>query len=234
MSRVLIITGASRGIGRATARRFADAGYTVHNLSRSPGGDADIHHLPVDLAAPDWAARCGDAIRRACDGAEQVVLVHSAGAHSNDAVTRFDAAAFARVMQVNVAAPAQLTALLVPQMKPGSSVLFVGSTLSEIAVANSCAYVTSKHALVGLMRSACQDLAGRGIHTACICPGFTDTEMLREHVGNSDEILRAIAGNVTFGRLIQPQEIAETLWICSQQPVLNGAVIHANLGQIQH
>ena len=69
------------------------------------------------------------------------------------------------------------------------SIIYIGSTLSEKGVANSCSYVTSKHAVVGLMRSTTQDLVGKGIHTACICPGFTDTEMLKNHVGGSKEIL---------------------------------------------
>jgi NAD(P)-dependent dehydrogenase (short-subunit alcohol dehydrogenase family) len=232
MKKVLIITGASRGIGLATAQKFAANGYTVYNLSRSPAGDG-IHHIPVDLTAPDWVARSGDAIRAAGAGADQIALIHNAGAIIKDSVRDFDAAAFQRVMAINVTAPAQLTALLLPLMQPGSSVIYVGSTLSEQAVANSLAYVTSKHALVGVMRATCQDLAGSGIHTACICPGFTNTEMLRAHVGNSGEILQALAGAVTFGRLIEPAEIAETLWFAVQNPVLNGAVIHANLGQIQ-
>ena len=232
MNRVLIITGASRGIGLATAHKFAAEGYRVFNVSRSPAGDG-IEHIPVDLTAADWVERSGAALRNACAGADQVALIHNAGAILKDSVRDFDAAAFQRVLAINVTAPAQLTALLLPQMKAGSSVIFVGSTLSEQAVANSLAYVTSKHAVVGVMRATCQDLAGSGVHTACVCPGFTDTEMLRAHVGHSGEILDALATAVTFGRLIEPQEIAETLWFAARNPVLNGAVIHANLGQIQ-
>jgi hypothetical protein len=57
--------------------------------------------------------------------------------------------------------------------------------------------------------------------------------MLRAHVGDSEEILHAIAAGVTQKRLIQPDEIARTVWFCAENPVINGAVIHANLGQIQ-
>ena len=85
--------------------------------------------------------------------------------------------------------------------------------------------------MVGMMRASCQDLTSTGIHTACICPGFTDTEMLRAHVGGSEEVLEAIGGLSTFGRLIDPSEIAETILFCAENPVINGAVIHANLGQ---
>src|SRR6185503_9724614 len=109
---------------------------------------------------------------------------------------------------------AQLTHLLLPAMKTSSSIIYIGSTLGEIGVPNCCAYVTSKHAVIGLMRSTCQDLAGTGIHSACVCPGFTDTEMLRAHVGHSKEILQAIANGITQKRLIQPDEIARTVYFC--------------------
>ena len=119
-------------------------------------------------------------------------------------------------------------------MKTGSSILYVNSTLGEKAVTNAYSYVVSKHAGIGMMKANCQDLAGRGIHTLSICPGFTDTEMLRAHVGHSDEVLKDIAGGVLMGRLIEPEEIAAALLFGAQSPVLNGSVIHANLGQREH
>jgi 3-oxoacyl-[acyl-carrier protein] reductase len=75
-------------------------------------------------------------------------------------------------------------------MGPGSSVLYVGSTLSEKAVPGSFSYVVSKHAQLGMMRATCQDLMGTGIHTAMVCPGFTDTEMLRNHLGTTNSCSR--------------------------------------------
>ena len=116
-------------------------------------------------------------------------------------------------------------------MPSGSSILYVGSTLAEKAVPNSYSYVVTKHALIGMMRATCQDLAGRGIHTACICPGFTDTEMLRAHV--PDEAMDAVRGLSAYGRLIEPSEIAHTLHWAAESPVINGAVLHANLGQVE-
>jgi len=231
MSRLLVITGASRGIGLATAQKFAQAGYTVCNLSRTPCPLPEVIHIDFDLAASDWSA-AGARLIALAEAAEQVTLVHNAGSLIKDSLRDFAADDFRRVMEINVIAPARLTHLLLPTLQPGSSVIFVGSTLGEMAVPNSCSYVTSKHAQIGLMRTACQDLAGTGIHTACVCPGFTDTEMLRSHVGNSAEVLAAIAGGVAHNRLIEPMEIAETIYFCARNPVLNGAVIHANLGQI--
>ena len=136
-------------------------------------------------------------------------------------------------MQVNLIAPVQLNRLVLPLMERGSAILYVGSTLSVKAVANTCSYSTSKHALVGLMRATCQDLAGSGIHTACVCPGFTETDMLRELAGHDAAVLDSLAQNVTMGRLIDPVEIAETLYFCARQPVINGATVQANLGQFE-
>ena len=95
----------------------------------------------------------------------------------------------------------------------------------------SFSYVISKHAQLGMMRATCQDLMGSGIHTALVCPGFTDTEMLRTHIGTDPEVEQAVASLNSFNRLIDPLEIAELLLWCHQHPVINGAVLHANLGQ---
>ena len=82
-----------------------------------------------------------------------------------------------------------------------------------------------------MMRSTCQDLAGQGIHTACVCPGFTDTEMLREHV--PEDAMQAIASMSTYDRLVHPNEIGNALLWAADNPVINGSVLHANLGQIE-
>jgi NAD(P)-dependent dehydrogenase (short-subunit alcohol dehydrogenase family) len=232
MQRVLIITGASRGIGFATAELFLAEGYRVCNLSRTPAPLAGVANIALDLTRTDWEKTHGAELIAAIRDADQVALVHNAGAISKDSLIEFDADTFRRVMEVNVTGPARLTHLLLPHMRAGSSVTYIGSTLAEMAVPGSLAYVTSKHALIGLMRSTCQDLAGSGIHTTCVCPGFTDTDMLRTHVGGSPEVLAAIASGVTANRLIAPGEIARTILFCAREPVLNGSVIHANLGQI--
>lgn len=232
MSKILVITGASRGIGLATAQLFLNNGFRVINLSRSRSPLAGIENIDADLSSADWNKTVSENLLPLLVNAEQIVVVHNAGAIIKDSLQTLDIDAFKRVLNINVVAPALLSHLLLPYMHAGSSIIYVGSTLGEIAVPQSCAYVTSKHALIGLMRSTCQDLAGTNIHTACVCPGFTDTEMLRAHVGHNEEILSSLSERVTQKRLIQPEEIANTIYFCAQNPVLNGAVIHANLGQV--
>jgi NAD(P)-dependent dehydrogenase (short-subunit alcohol dehydrogenase family) len=136
-----------------------------------------------------------------------------------------------QVMATNVIAVNSLNQHLLPLMPASSSVLYIGSTLSEKAVPGSFSYVISKHAQLGMMRATCQDLMGSGLHTAMICPGFTDTEMLRTHLGSDPSIEAGVAAMNSFNRLIEPEEIAELIRWAHHNPVINGAVLHANLGQ---
>lgn len=233
-TKVLVISGASKGIGLATAQTFLNQGYQVINLSRSTPAVEGIDHIPVDLLADNWPASVESRLAAYLKQGNEIAVIHNAGSLRKDSMDSVSAESLHEVLQVNVVASTQLNQLLLPFMGAGSSIIYVGSTLSEKAVANSCSYVLSKHAVVGLMRATCQDLAGKNIHTACVCPGFTKTEMLAAHVGNSDQVLNEIAQGVTYKRLIEPVEIAKTLLFAAQNPVINGAVLHANLGQIEH
>jgi 3-oxoacyl-[acyl-carrier protein] reductase len=165
------------------------------------------------------------------DNSDVVALVHNACQMRKDNAMDCDSDDLTAVLQTNVVAANSLNQALLPLMPRGSSVLYLGSTLAEKAVAGAYSYVISKHAVVGMMRATCQDLMGRGIHTACICPGFTDTEMLRTHLGNDQAVLADMASLNSFNRLIEPGEIAGLIVWAHENPVINGSVLHAHLGQ---
>ena len=228
----LIISGASKGIGLATAKLFADSHYRVINLSRNPANDDRIENHAVDLLQPNASEKLDEIFSRQLQ-AGPLTLVHNAAKLINDCIDTSTPHALREILELNVVAPQMLNAKLLPYMHPGSAIIYIGSTLSEKAVAGSFSYETSKHAIVGMMKATCQDLSGKQIHTACICPGFTDTEMLREHIGYQEEVLTDIASASTFGRLVEPGEIAQTVLFAANSPVLNGAVMHCNLGQIE-
>lgn len=225
-----IVTGASAGIGLATAEKFLDHGYEVANLSRRPCPLAAVTHIRCDLAA-DFVDEISGALGPILERADEIALIHNASRLANDTATQTASDDLRTVLDINVVAINTLNRLVLPHMGAGSSVLFVGSTLSEKAVPGSFSYVISKHAQIGMMRACCQDFAGSGIHTACICPGFTDTEMLREHVPL--DAMDAVRGMSAFNRLIEPGEIADALLWAATSPVINGSVIHANLGQVE-
>ena len=225
----IVITGASKGIGKATAARFVANGDRVINISRSPSDIQGIENVPIDLAGPGAIDSVDDLVNNL--PFDDIHLIHNAAKLVNDSIRDVDAESFKAIININIIAPQILNQAILPKMAEGSSIIYIGSTLSEKAVANSYSYVSTKHAIVGMMRATCQDLAGSGIHTACICPGFTDTEMLRAHVGDSNEVLAEIGSMSSYGRLIEPAEIARTIEFATTNPVINGSIIHANLGQ---
>jgi len=231
--KVLVITGASKGIGLATARLFSERGYRVINISRSPCTVDGAVNLSVDLLNNTWADEHAAELVAAVADADQLVLVHNAAMMTKETVADLQADTLRDVLQLNVVASAELNSLLIPKMRPGSSITYISSTLGRKAVANTHAYVISKHAVIGQMRATCQDLAGSMIHTAAVCPGFTETEMLSEHLGANPEIYQQITASIAHQRLAQPSEIADTIWFVSQNPVINGAILDANLGQIE-
>lgn len=228
-----IITGASKGIGRATARRFVKEGYQVVNVSRTRIEEHDVINCNADLSRPNYIDGIRDSLGELLDDSSTTCLVHNAASMQNDSAISTATDSFREVIEVNLIAMHSLNQLVVPNMQPGSSVIYIGSTLAEKAVPGSYSYVISKHAMIGMMRAMCQDLAGTGIHTACLCPGFTDTEMLREHIDGNEEALASVVAMSSFSRLIDPVEIADAVYFAANSPVINGAVIHANLGQIE-
>ena len=235
MGPTAILTGASSGIGAAAAAQFLEQGFTVINVSRRDCPVAGVETYSTDLADETSAKQTCDALAtRLRDTAAPVCLVHNASLMLKDRCDTTEDADLLRVLSVNVIGINVLNRTLLPLMPKGSSVLYVGSTLSEKAVAGAYSYIVSKHAQLGMMRATCQDLMGREIHTALICPGFTDTSMLRQHVGYDEGILSSLGEMNSFGRLVAPGEIADLILWAHHHPVINGSVMHGNLGQVEH
>ncbi len=229
-ARCLVITGASKGIGLATATRFADAGYRVVNLSRTPTSVAGAIQITVDLSDIASIETAANSLLRAVDGFPILSLVHNAALQSMGGIKEVTSAQLRAMFEVNVIAPSVLNQMLLPTMQAGSSILYIGSTMSHRATRNLTGYIATKHATLGLMRSTCQDLAGSGIHTCCICPGFTETEMLRSFGG---EVLKHLASLTTQQRIASTQEIANLVHFAAENPVVNGAALNADLGFIE-
>jgi len=227
----LLITGASSGIGLATARAFCEKQYKIINISRRACPLPGVLNMSCDLSQSEELIALEKPLQEALQRASRISVVHNAARLENDSFGRTSSEALRAVLEINLVAANGLNNLLLPLMKPGSSIIYVGSTLAEKAVPGTYTYVISKHALIGMMRATCQDLSGKEIHTACICPGFTDTEMLRTHL--PEDAIESIARMNGFGRLIQPAEIAASLLFAAENPVVNGSVIHANLGQVE-
>lgn len=233
MNNTLVVTGASSGIGLAIAQDFLAQGWSVINLSRKPCPINTVHSLSVDLANDHWPDMHRATLLSALNNPDRICLVHNAAYHTADNIFTIDASTLKTAFQVNIHSAIQLNQLLNSYLKSDSSIIYISSTLGTKAIANAATYVTLKHATVGLMRASCQDLQQRRVHTCCICPGFTDTEMLRTHIGNDETTLNAIRARVGANRLINPKEIAALVYFAANNPVINGAVLDAHLGQIE-
>jgi NAD(P)-dependent dehydrogenase (short-subunit alcohol dehydrogenase family) len=190
-----------------------------------------VTNLACDLSKEAAIASACATLEQVVAGCSEVALVHNASQMLKDRANDCSSDKLRQVMQTNVIGVNSINQRLLPLLPGTSSVLYVGSTLAEKAVPGAFSYIVSKHAQLGMMRATCQDLMGSGIHTAMICPGFTDTEMLRAHLGSDPDVTAAVAGMNSFNRLIAPEEIAELIRWAHHNPVINGAVLHANLGQ---
>ena len=232
---LLVISGASKGIGLATAKLFRSHGWAIVNISRSPCPLLGVKNLAADFAFPGWEIN----LESLLNGPEnkllprKICLVHNAGMYTKDSALDIDIRVLRQIFEVNVVAPAALNKMFLSSMTDGSSIIYVGSTLSEKGVAGNASYVASKHAVAGLMKVTCQDLSGRSIHSACVCPGFTETEMLSAHLSSNPAFREQVISMHTMGRLLKPAEIANAIFFCAENPSINGSVIHCNLGQVE-
>lgn len=236
---LLIVTGGGSGIGAAVARRAAQEGWAVLNLSRSgmreplsPEERARIESVQVDLVR-DWRqsalAFTQTTLKRHTRLARRIVLVHNAAFSFNDTTQAPRIAEMSALLELSTLIPARLNELVIPRMQRGSSIIYVGSTLSHRGVSGSLSYVTAKHALLGLARATAKDLYGTGIHALCVCPGPTDTPMLSGLYG--EERHRMFEPLMSEGRLATPEEIARVVLFAAKSPQMNGALIDAAFGE---
>jgi NAD(P)-dependent dehydrogenase (short-subunit alcohol dehydrogenase family) len=231
----VIVTGASAGIGLAIAERFASRGHRVISLARRRCPIDVVESLLIDLAGIDVVPELLPKLLPLLPKQAGVIhVVHNAAGLPHDDALDVEGPMLERTLRLNVVTPALLNAAIIPVMAHGSSIIFVGSTLSEKGVPRRLSYVTGKHAMLGLMRATVQDLWGRGINTLCVAPGFVDTGMLRPVLDLDPMFEREVLDMVSYGRLIEPEEIAEIVEFATRTPALNGALISANLGQRQN
>ena len=230
----VIVTGASSGIGLAVAERFASLGHRVISVARRRCPVDIVHSMLMDLARPDAVPALMAELSKLLPAQTVIHLIHNAAGLPHDNALEVDGGVLERTLRLNVVTPALLNAALVPRMAKGSSIIFVGSTLSEKGAPRRLSYVTGKHAMLGLMRATVQDLWGRGISCLCVAPGFVDTGMLRPVLEADPMLEREVVDMVSYGRLLEPEEIAELIEFATRAPALNGANVNANLGQRQN
>jgi NAD(P)-dependent dehydrogenase (short-subunit alcohol dehydrogenase family) len=212
-----LVTGASRGIGRATALELAKAGAQVLvHYSSSPreaeavvaeitkaGGRAQA--LRADLALPDGAH---DLARqtRAIIGDRLDILVANAGASKGAAIEETTVEDFDRLFAVNVRAPYFLVQQLLPILGHGSSVVLVSSLAAHAVVGNLSAYAATKGSIDTVMKFFASALGGRGIRVNAVAPGVVNTDM--SSFARTDQGRDFTLGMQALQRVAEPTDIA--------------------------
>ena len=238
--RTMLLTGASRGIGHATVKRFSAAGWRVISCSRQPFPEncpwemGAQDHIQVDLANPQNTLDAIAEIRRRLDGGRLDALVNNAGispkGEGGARLGTIDTALeiWQSVFQVNFFAPVMLARGLMEELKTakGSIVNVTSIAGSRVHPFAGAAYATSKAALQGLTREMASDFGPHGIRVNAISPGEIDTSILSP---GTDKIV----AQIPMRRLGTPEEVAKAIYfLCTEQSsYVHGAEIHINGGQ---
>jgi NAD(P)-dependent dehydrogenase (short-subunit alcohol dehydrogenase family) len=244
-----VVTGASRGIGAAIARALATTHDLVLVARTSDALDALRAELAscgarVDIDTADFA-RSDDvlALAERLVPRAPAVLVNNAGLAPSAPFVRTDDDVLARTLAVNLVAPFVLARALVPGMitRGHGRIVNIASTAALKGYRYTAAYSASKGGLLALTRALAAELAPRGITVNAVCPGFCDTDIVRDAVHRisatgkrtKDQALAELAAFNPQGRLVQPGEVATMVaYLCSAAAAsVNGQALAIDGGE---
>jgi 3-oxoacyl-[acyl-carrier protein] reductase len=237
--RVALVTGASRGIGRAIALELAGAGAkVVANYSQAEdaanslvgeieaaGGDA----VPVqaDVAKTEDCERLVEAVLTAYGQVD--VLVNNAGINRDRLLMRMSPLEWQSVIDTDLTSAFNMIRLVVPAMRKQGwgRIVNIASIIGQTGNVGQANYAAAKAGLIALTKTAAQELARFGITVNALCPGFVETDMVNQL---TDDQKAAILAKIPLGRMGRPEEVAsfcrylvtEGGWITGQQLNVNG------------
>jgi len=226
-----VITGGASGIGEAIAERLAETGMRITLMGRSPerlsatAGRLEAASQQVDITDPD-SVRQGFAAAVQANGPVSI-LVNNAGSAESSPFTKMNDDLWDRMLAVNLTGTYLCTSAVAGAMSKSGfgRIINIASTASQKGYAYVSAYCAAKHGVLGLTRALALEMARKGVTVNAVCPGFTDTDLVArsldtivESTGMSrEEALGELVKNNPQGRLIRPQEVAETvIWLCGE------------------
>jgi NAD(P)-dependent dehydrogenase (short-subunit alcohol dehydrogenase family) len=250
-SRHAVVTGAARGIGAAIARALAAEGARLTLMGRRL--DA-LQALARELPGPGHAAVVVDvadaaSVQAAFAQARQAngpvgILVNNAGQAESAPFGKTTLELWERLLAVNLTGTFLCTQAALPDMLAAQAgrVVNIASTAGQKGYAYVSAYVAAKHGVVGLTRSLALEVAKKGITVNAVCPGYTETDILRDSIANvmaktgrSEAQARAefAAGNPQ-GRIVLPEEVAQAVcWLCAPgASAVTGQAVSVSGGEV--
>jgi len=237
-----IVTGASRGIGRAIALGLAERGAQVLGVARSEEGLRETASLaeasagaiemhPADLRDPEAINATIEQVVERFGGLD--ILVNNAADDSaDDSIENVDLAGFQRVIELTLQSTWLMCRAASPHLADGGGkVVNIASMLGIVGIASDSPYVVAKHGVVGLTRNLALEWARRDVQVNAVAPGFVRTDMIAS-ILDDEQLLKWVTRNTPMRRLAEPEEIVgATVFLASRASAfMTGQVVAVDGG----
>jgi 3-oxoacyl-[acyl-carrier protein] reductase len=243
--KVALITGGSRGIGRATVRMFVDAGAKViFNYQRSKGAADELikacggrcNAVRADLNSTTAAAELVKATVDRFGRLDILVANHGIWPPADVSIDRMTDEQWRKTVAINLDAVFGLIKHAVAQMKEqksGGKIVLISSTAGQRGEAFHCDYAATKGALISMVKGLSTELARDGIYVNCVAPGWVHTDMA-EPALQDPEYAKRIFSVIPLGRVAKPEEIAApVLFLCTEHAgFITGEIFNVNGGAV--
>ncbi|PLW68916.1 3-oxoacyl-ACP reductase FabG [Pseudohalioglobus lutimaris] len=238
--KVALVTGASRGIGRAIAEQLATDGYTVIGTATSEGGAQSISDylqaagnqgcgMKLDVADEDSVTSVVKSV--STEFGAPLVLVNNAGITRDNILMRMKGDEWSDVIETNLSALYRVSKACLRGMTKArwGRIVNITSVVGSMGNIGQSNYAATKAGAEGFSRALARELGSRSVTVNCVAPGFIDTDMTREL---SDEQRALMLGQIPLGRLGAPEEIAAVVgFLCSEAAgYITGETLHINGG----